>query len=383
MRVVTTITDDERDRLLASGGPEGHVARRLLARATVVPVAATLSPAEDAAARRAFPGRDFADGMGGAFRGAWQSPRFRLPDAEPAKQRRRPDFWLFAALAGTAAAAALIVAMHFDRGLRAPAPMDRQIAALKLDLGACGLETFAGDEDNLPIVATVDAGRECEGHASGADPVLVYDVRNDRLRPVYDFGPPGEGFPQDARFGCRGGGSNPCWTDVTGAGDHVILGVFRDPGTQALLPVVVWRDVSRGWRVDPLLTKPSELPRQYEADIYTEPVDVGGGREGYRVADVAVLPPREGERSLPARAVVGFAPHSALLSPRRLETQARPLSFERGVGVGVQDTCLVVRDGVPRPRLDSLVGGRALSEALRKRWETLEKAREGICVLSR
>jgi hypothetical protein len=81
--------------------------------------------------------------------------------------------------------------------------------------------------------------------------------------------------------------------------------------------------------------------------------------------------------------VVGFAPHSALLSPRRLETQARPLSFERGVGVGVQDTCLVVRDGVPRPRLDSLVGGRALSEALRKRWETLEKAREGICVLSR
>ena len=364
LRVVATIEDDVRDALLASNGPERHILRRLLHRASVVEVAA-------------FPG------MRDPFSGATGPSTFRVPEQERPRRGVKPDAWLSAALAGAAIAAALIVAMHFDRGLRAPAPMDRQIARLKLDLAGCGLETFAGDEENLPIVATVDGGRECDGHAAGEDPVLVYDVRDDRLRPVYDFGPPGEGFPQDARFGCRGGGANPCWTDVSGNGDHVILGVFRDPGTQALLPVVVWRDTSRGWRVDPLLSKPSELPRRYEADIYTKPVDVGGGREGYRVADVAVLPAREGERSLPARAVVGFAPHSALLSPRRLETQARPLSFERGVGVDVQDACLVVRDGVPRHRLDSPVGARSLSEALGKRWERLEKAREGICVLSR
>ena len=262
--------------------------------------------------------------------------------------------------------------------------MDRQIARLKLDLAGCGLETFTGDEENLPIVATVDAGRECDGHASGEDPVLVYDVRDERLRPVYDFGRPGTGFPRDARFGCRGEATHPCWTDVTGHGDHAIIGVFRDPDTQSLLPVAVWHDVARGWRVDPLLTKPSKLPKQFRAETYRKPVDVGGDREGYRVADIAVLPARDGDRSLPARAVVGFAPRTALLSPKKLETQARPLSFGSGVGVAVQDACLVVQDGVVHlARLESRVGHGSLSDALGQRWEKLEKAREGICVLNR
>jgi hypothetical protein len=385
LRVVATIAEPESDRLVASGGPEGHVARRLLARASVVSIDASLGSEEADAARREFPDRDFSDGMGGAFRAAWRAPaappalRFAEPDAS--KSGVRPDLWLSLALAGALCVTALIAVVHFDRGLRAPAPMDRQIAKLKRELTGCGLETFAGDEKNMPIVATVDAGRGCEGHAVGADPVLVYDERDERLRPVYGFGPPGEGFPRDARFGCRGSGGHPCWTDVTGHGEHAIIGVFRDPDTQALLPVAAWRDRERGWRVEPLLTEPPDVAKPFRAEPYRKPVDFGGGRTGYRVADLAVLPAREGDRSLPARAVVGFAPRTALLSPQKLEAQARPLAF--AAGVGLHDTCLVVQDGVPRKHLEAPVRDGTLSEALRKRWEKLEEAREGICVLNR
>ena len=80
---------------------------------------------------------------------------------------------------------------------------------------------------------------------------------------------------------------------------------------------------------------------------------------------------------------MGFAPRTALLSPRKLETQARPLSFDSGAGVGVLDACLVVQDGVHLTRLQSRVRRDSLSDALRKRWEKLEKDREGICVLNR
>ena len=366
LRVVATIEDGVLDALLASTGPERHIARRLLRRASVVEIDGTRRSGETDAVRETS-----------------SAAPFGIPEPVGPARRPRPDRWLSLALAGVAVAAALIVMLHFDRGLRAPAAMDRQIARLKLDLAGCSLETFAGDEENLPIVATVDAGRECEGHASGEDPVLVYDVRDDRLRPVFDFGPPRTGFPQDARFGCRGAAANPCWTDVTGHGDHAIIGVFRDPDTQSLMPVAVWRDSARGWRVDPLLTEPAKLPKRFRAKPYHEPVDLGGDREGYRVADVAVLPAREGDRSLPARAVVGFAPRSALLSPRKLQTKAMPLSFDSGAGVRVQDPCLVVQDGVHLTRLESRVGRGSLSDALRQRWEELEKAREGICVLNR
>ena len=56
LRVVATIEDGVRDALLASTGPERHVTRRLLRRASVVEIAGTLSPAETDAAREAFSG---------------------------------------------------------------------------------------------------------------------------------------------------------------------------------------------------------------------------------------------------------------------------------------------------------------------------------------
>ena len=167
---------------------------------------------------------------------------------------------------------------------------------------------------------------------------------------------------------------------MTGRGDHAIIGVFRDPDTQALLPVAAWRDRARGWRVDPLLTEPPALAEQFRAATYREPIDIGE-RKAYRVADLAVLPARVGDRPLPARAIVGFADREALLSPDRLEAQARPLAFEEGVAV--RDPCLVVRAGVPVEHLLVPVADGALADALRRQWARLEKAREGICVLSR
>jgi hypothetical protein len=385
VRIVATITEAQRDTLLESGGPEGHIARRLFARAAVVSIDAELTDDEAAAAGAEFPDRDFSEGMTGAFRAGWQAPDaappVRFADAGEATTRQRPDLLLSVLLGGAVCVLGAIAYVAFDQGLFAPAPMKDQIADLRVDLAGCGLETFAGDEDNLPIIATVDAGRECEGHTLGAAPVLVYDKRDDRLLPVFDFGPPGEGFPQEARFGCRGDSAHPCWTDVTGEGDRAIIGVFRNPDTQALLPVAVWRDPARGWRVDPLLTEKPEVTKRFRAEEYLRPVDLGGGRPGYQVADFALVPSRPGDRSLPARAVIGFAPTESLLSPRRLEAQARPLRFDGTFGVG--DECHVVRSGVPVEHLYVRVADGALADALRKRWERLENRREGICVLNR
>ena len=70
VRVVGTLAEDQRDKLVKAGGPEGHIARRLLGRAAVVTVKDTLTAAEAEAAGAAFPERDFSTGMAGAFREA-------------------------------------------------------------------------------------------------------------------------------------------------------------------------------------------------------------------------------------------------------------------------------------------------------------------------
>jgi hypothetical protein len=267
-----------------------------------------------------------------------------------------------------------------------PPPLAEQIADLRVDLTRCGRQTFEGTEQSLKerkmLVATVDRERECENHARGADPVLVYAYRDERLVPVHGFGPPDGELPADATFGCRGGPPDPCWTDVTGRGNFAIIGVFRSPDTEALLPVAAWPQEDEGWKLEPLVPKPPALEADFEATAYEEPVPVGA-RQGHRVSDVAIVPPTRDDRDLPARVVLGFAPREALAAPGQLEVRAHPLRL--GERIGLARRCHVVRRGVPDEHLEVTLQqrGAALSAVLRREWQQREKTGEGICVLNR
>jgi hypothetical protein len=389
-RVVGTVTGQRLDELFAAGGADGHVARRLMARATSVRVPGFLSAAERDALTASHPGRSFGEGVGSAFRAGWRgAPQaaFRASRAEPAEERRqRPDAVLAAAVLAMAGAALGLYLVEQHMGVREPAQLSDQITELRLDSAGCGIQEFAGTEAGLeagePLVVAVDRGRECPAHPRGADPVIVYGLRQKRLVPVFDFGPPRDGFPESTRFGCRGPDpESRCWTDVTGSQDRAVLGVFRHPDTQMLLPVAASRDEKRGWAVTPLLSeRPGLLPR-YRAKIYERAIRLGP-YAGHVVADLAILPARTGDRARPARIVAGFAPRASLLAPPTLEVEARYLGMRQGVMTHRE--CIIVKDGTHQPHLTVGVPARDadLVKVLQTRWTALERERAGICVRS-
>jgi hypothetical protein len=385
IRVVATIADEQVAEILHSPGAEGHVARRLFARARATRVERPLTPAELVAVRERFPDDSFEQGIGDAFRPHWQpggKPAFTAPEPEPERRRLpRPDLAIAAALIAIVVLTVMLAELwsRYD-GFEQPAALAEQITKLDRDLGVCA--QVVGSEkavnDGTPVVAIINSDPDCASWRPAAQNVALYDEKYDVLERIGGFAPPRTGPLAGAGFACLGDTTETCWTDLMGDGTTAMVGAFRSPTARVVLPVVAWRDKQSSPQLMPVLGVAPRLAPRFQADVYRRPVALGVGR-GHVATETVVLPPdpRDGT-VLPARLVAAYAPEG--VAPKRFEFRAYLL--RRRTRFETVEACHVVRRGVvePNPVL-RLRNGERLSTALRARWLRLERAGQGICVV--
>ena len=223
--VVATIADEQVGELLQAPGPQGHVARRLLARARAIRVDAALTPAELVATRKQFPDRSFEHGVGHAFRPGWQpgpEPAFTAPMPDAKRRRRRlPDLGVALAVLAMLAITATVsgLALRYD-GLKQPAALATQITQLKSDLRGCA--KVVGSEnavhEGIPVVAIIEPDPKCAARRPESQSVVLYDDRYDVLEQVGGFAPPRSGPLMHSGFGVSvraRAPAGPIWSATT------------------------------------------------------------------------------------------------------------------------------------------------------------------------
>jgi hypothetical protein len=264
--VVATIRDDEIDALLHSPTGTGYLARRLVARARVVPVA-----------RGAFGGAGASASTGAAS--SWshaQEPLIGTPGGDPAGPDEQAPLlpsaprsvlgdWGVRGLV-TVALAALggFAAVGLFEGIIQPAPVTAQLTALIDHQDACGQHsvyappsTDAISSDQPVVVVTHDAGSCHSGRQS--DDVSLFVPVAGRLTEVYSF------QPNDAdggayEFRCSGTmPGDPCLTNVGGTSAYAATGAFTNTNTLASYPIEI-ESTGDGFRAAPLVPPTGGVP---------------------------------------------------------------------------------------------------------------------------
>lgn len=249
--VVATIRDDELRTLLSSDKETGYVARRLVARARVVPVATgRTDSARSSQENRA------AGGILASRWGAARAPLIAVPSESeaqppgeavllPAAPRRVAQDWGVRALAaGALALAGGFAAVWLAEGLEQPAPVATQLTAVTNEADGCGsrfvyapksADAISGDRP--VVIVTRDAGR-CHVHKQ-SDKLSVLVPVAGRLTEVYAFQPAGAngGVYQ---FRCAGTmPGDPCLTNIAGTSAYAITGAFTNTNTLISYPIEI------------------------------------------------------------------------------------------------------------------------------------------------
>jgi hypothetical protein len=398
--VVATVGEEKLRELVGGGGAEGHVARRFLARATIVHAPAELSGVELAAAAGAppFATLDFSGGFASASRSAWKLSagpvhRVSLPPATPwwprmrdrahalPGQVRHVDPLALSLAVVAIALASWIVHIGVTQGLIKPPPVATQLSDLHRELSSCGLSFFSTTSAETinrgdPLIVATDPQRTCPARADANRPILIYDKQHDRLRQVAAFGPPREFGPEGFSFDCRGlDVVDRCWNLLHGGGGGV--GAFVSRGTT--FPVGISR-TKGDFTARPLITEAPALRSQFASPLYRQPLALTPANKvtGYRTTEFALVRAPAGDDVDGPRMVAGYAPHPQSLEPRRLQITARVLTLTNDDLIVLSRRCVPVR---PSPRIDELDvrSSEALATLLSGTWMSLENATRTVC----
>ncbi len=311
LTVVATIRDEELDKLLQLETDTGYVARRLVARAGLVPVTGgerqSAQPDRVQAALMPATGADTRQ----------QENAPLLPKAPPSVGHD----WLVRGLAVAAlAVVGGFVGVWLAVGLKQPASIATQLTALTNAPDSCGSRTVyapsvdAISADRPVVMVTRDAGR-CHPRRE-SDALSLFVPSDGQLTQVFTF-QPADADGGAYEFRCSGTlPHDPCLTNIVGTSAYAITGAFTNTNTLASYPIEIAR-AGPGFRAVPLQT--ASQPGRHRGARMTTLTDGSTSVTVLPTTAFSVLQPLAGQ---PPVYVAGQLRSGSFDSPRALTISA-------------------------------------------------------------
>jgi DNA polymerase III delta prime subunit len=249
LHVIATIRDDELASLLRSSNQDGHVMRRFLARARVVPVA---GGAEEDSPEHWRLGQAplIAPPTGPGPRTQTEDPV--SPPAPPSVLR---DWGVRGLTTLTILILLALGGIELAEGVVNPPPVAAQVTALRNQPDACGSRSvYAPPADAIswdqPVVVVTRGVVQCNA-GSESDQVSVFVPVAGKLAQIYAF-QPAQAHGSVYTFSCLGTlSSDPCLTDLGGTSAYAVTGAFTNTSTERTYPVAI-QQAAGGFRIFPL-----------------------------------------------------------------------------------------------------------------------------------
>src|SRR6185437_651971 len=370
VKVLATIREETLEGALRGDGERAYVARRLLARMTIVNIAARPAPAPAKAMAVAEPGAaPLADRARGGERLAqlgadyWDT-RLR-PHASCVHPRPRVGLVSMIVLIGLfmACCGLLALIVHRQGGWLEPPSLVSQAEAIESTLQEC--QTPKGEP---PIKGLSHAGTwtllVLSSGCPAPDSIRYYEVEHGLLKERFTERP--ESLAS-WRLLCLGSGGSPCRVPLSAGSAPALLGAFQSSVSGEAVPLVLYRSSDKRVHVySPFLPRPPSgtldasqpggdqplmLPLQHGAVASLDPRAPKSCTHAAMLcsypADFLAAEPAEGDHG--ALLLAGYVRHGSIYKPSEVDVRAFDLVYDRERQLVLDPRhCLFFNDGDER-----------------------------------